>query len=212
MTNFILDSRKLLLLPVVLALILGTGLVVEGTLAQEVTNTGSSDEVSVKINKNLEGDGTKISGHITAKVFDKDGNLIQQTESDNLVVDVGLDGIVDQTFGSTLQSPQQIFDFIHIGTGSVFAPNATQTALEIPLGGACVRVQDASVAVDSTVSGETTATVEASFAGVDCSGSIVEAGIFNNVTSGVMLARATFGIVTIGISDTLTVSYEITIT
>jgi len=199
-----LDRRKLLLIPVFVAIVIGTGLAFQTSLAEEG---------NVFVTKEIKSDSASISGHVTIKVFDENGVLTQYVESDNLVVDVGLDGMVDRIFGTALQPlPLQIFDFVHIGTGSVFAPNATQTDLEIPLGGLCVRVQDVSVFGDSTITGETTATIEALFDGGDCAGQIVEAGVFNNVTAGTMSARSTFGIVTIGAGDTLTVSYEITIT
>jgi len=199
-----LDKRKLLLIPVILAIVIGTGLAFQTSLAEEGNPF---------ITKEVKTDSATIMGHVVVKVFDENGVLTQYAESDNLVVDVGLDGMVDRIFGTALQPlPLQIFDFVHIGTGSVFAPNATQTDLEIPLGGLCVRVQDVSVFGDTSVSGETTATIEALFDGGDCAGQIVEAGVFNNATAGTMVARSTFGIVTIGLGDTLTLSYEITIT
>lgn len=198
-----MDRRKLLLIPVIFAIVIGTGLAFQTSLAEQGNPF---------ITKEVKTDSASISGHLTIKVFDENGVLIQYVESDNLVVDVGLDGMVDRIFGTTLQIPNQIFDFVHIGTGSVFAPNATQTDLEIPLGGLCIRVQDVSVFGDTSVSGETTATIEALFDGGDCAGQIVEAGVFNNATAGIMVARSTFGIVTIGAGDTLTLSYEITIT
>ncbi len=198
-----LDKRKLLLIPVILAIVIGTGLAFQTSLAEEGNPF---------LTKEVKTDSATIMGHVVVKVFDENGVLTQYAESDNLVVDVGLDGMVDRIFGTSLQTPNQIFDFVHIGTGSVFAPNATQTDLEIPLGGLCVRVQDVSVFGDTSVSGETTATIEALFDGGDCAGQIVEAGVFNNATGGTMSARSTFGIVTIGAGDTLTLSYEITIT
>jgi len=153
-------------------------------------------------------DGSKITGHVILQVFDTStGELKAKYENHNLVVDVGLDEMAQATFGVGGVGTTN-FDFINIGTGTT-APTATDTVIQIS---ACARIQDASPDVNSATSGETSVSVISSFDGATCSGAITEAGIFNLITGGQLLARSTFGAVTIGAGDTLNVNYTITIT
>ncbi len=153
-------------------------------------------------------DRSSITGHVILQVFDtQTGELKAKFENHNLVVDVGLDEMAQATFGVGGVGTTN-FDFIEIGTG-VVAPTATDTALGAS---ACARIQDVAPDVNSLISGETSVSVISSFNGATCAGAITEAGIFNAITVNQMLARSTFGAVTIGAGDTLNVNYTITIT
>ena len=153
-------------------------------------------------------DGSKITGHVILQVFDTEtGMLKYKIENHNLVVDVGLDEMSQATFGVGGAGSTN-FDWIEIGTGTT-APTATDTTIETT---ACARIQDASPDSNSGTSGETSTSVISSFDGGTCSGAITEAGIFNAISANQMLARSTFGAVTIGAGDTLNVNYTITIT
>ena len=105
-------------------------------------------------------------------------------------------------------SGSTFFDHLEIGTGGT-APTATDVALETS---ACARLQDGAPDVNSATSGETSVSVIVSFDGGTCAGGIQEAGIFNAISGNEMLARSTFGTVTIGAGDTLNVNYTVTIT
>lgn len=153
-------------------------------------------------------DRSTVTGHVILQVFDTaTGELKNKIENHNLVVDVGLDEMAQATFGVG-GSGSTDFDYIEIGTGTT-APTATDTTIETS---ACARIQDASPDVNSAISGETSVSVISSFDGGTCAGGITEAGIFNGLAGGQMLARSTFGVVTIGSGDTLNVNYTITIT
>ena len=153
-------------------------------------------------------DKSAITGHVILQVFDSQtGELKGKIENHNLVVDVGLDEMAQATFGVG-GSGSTDFDYIEIGTGTT-APTATDTTIETS---ACSRIQDASPDVNSATSGETSVSVISSFDGGTCAGAITEAGIFNGAAGGQMLARSTFGAVTIASGDTLNVNYTITIT
>ena len=154
-------------------------------------------------------DKTAVTGHVILQVFDANGNLKNKIENHNLVVDGGLDEMAEAVFGAGGVGTT-LFDFIQIGIGTT-APTASNTALETPIGG-CARVQDASPDANSATSGETSVSVISSFVGASCAGAVTEAGIFNGLAGGQMLARSTFGAVTIGAGDTLNVNYTITIT
>jgi len=153
-------------------------------------------------------DRSTITGQVILQVFDKQtGELKYKIENHNLVVDVGLDEMAQATFGVGGVGTTS-FDFINIGTGTT-APVAGNTVIEIS---ACARIQDVAPDVNSLISGETSVSVISSFDGGTCAGAITEAGIFNLITGGQLLARSTFGAVTIGAGDTLNVNYTITIT
>lgn len=188
-------------LPVVIAL-LGISVLASTFGSNQQQATSSEHQILPLIN-----DGSKVTGWVTLTVYDQFGNVKQKVENHNLVVDQGLDEMSHRVFGVGGVGTT-VFNYIGIGTSST-APSAGQTALVTPI---CTRVQDASPDSDSSVSGETSTSVISSFSGVTCAGAITEAGIFNAVSSGQMLARSTFGVVTIGASDTLNVNYTITIT
>jgi len=153
-------------------------------------------------------DRSTVTGHVILQVFDTNtGELKYKVENHNLVVDVGLDEMAQATFGVG-GSGSTVFDFINIGTGTT-APTATDTVIETS---ACARIQDVAPDVNSGTSGETSVSVISSFDGGTCAGAITEAGIFNLITGGQLLARSTFGSVTISSGDTLNVNYTITIT
>lgn len=153
-------------------------------------------------------DRSTITGHVILQVFDTStGELKYKVENHNLVVDVGLDEMAQATFGVGGVGTTN-FDFINIGLGTT-APTATDTIIETS---ACARIQDVAPDVNSLISGETSVSVISSFDGGTCTGAITEAGIFNLITGGQLLARSTFGAVTIGAGDTLNVNYTITIT
>jgi len=153
-------------------------------------------------------DRSSITGHVILQVFDtQTGELKAKYENHNLVVDVGLDEMAESVFGVGGVGTTS-FDFINIGTGAT-APDPLDTTIETS---ACARIQDVAPDVNSLISGETSVSVISSFDGGTCAGGITEAGIFNLITGGQMLARSTFGVVTIGAGDTLNVNYTITIT
>jgi len=163
----------------------------------------SSEELRIQ----TESDIAKAYGHFTLVVHDENGYVTGYMQSDNLVVDTGLDCMGDLVFGTTLCTAEALFQFIEIGTGST-APTIADSAIETAIGG-CSRVQDATPAGDTATPGEMTATIESVFSGATCAASVTEAGVFDAASAGNMIARSTFGTVTVGSADTLTVTYNI---
>ena len=159
-----------------------------------------------------------IMGHITMVVTDENGNIKDYIQTDNLVVDEGIDTMGDLIFPDinlNSNGTDGKFDWVGIGTGATGAA-AGNTGEETVIA-TCQRVQDGTVTGVSTVSGEITVTVDASFSGSVCTGAITEAVLTNSGTgtsadAGELLARQTFSAVNVGASDTLTVSWEITLT
>lgn len=148
-------------------------------------------------------DTPKVTGIVTLKHYDKDGNLISQQTSNNLVVTTGLNYIAARMSGTTITQTHMT----HMALG------ADNTATS--LGQTALLDQKERVAVSpagGTVSGNTityTATFPA--AGGSTTNSMVEAGIFNASTSGTMLCRTVFGAINKGPNDSLVATWVITI-
>jgi len=152
-------------------------------------------------------DSVRAYGHFTLVVYDEFGVVKQYQQTDNLVVDTGLDCMGDLVFGTTLCTGEAFFNHIEIGVG-VTAPLISDSTIETAIGG-CARVLDATVAGTSATPGEITATVESTFSGATCAATVTEAAVFDALTVGNMIARSTFPGVTVGAADTLTVTYNI---
>jgi len=152
-------------------------------------------------------DRSTVTGWVTLTVFDSNGIEKLKVQNHNLIVDGGLDEMAQSVFGVGGVG-STVFTFLEIGTSGT-APTATDTTIGAS---ACARIQDVAPDVNSAVSGETSVSVIVSFDGTSCAGGIQEAGIFNAITGNEMLARSTFGTVTIGAGDTLNVNYTVTIT
>jgi len=153
-------------------------------------------------------DKSHMTGYVILQVFDKETGLLKyEMSNSNLIVDVGLDEEAQAIFGAGGVG-STFFNFLEIGTTNT-APAPSDTALA---SSACARIQDLAPDVNTVVSGQTSISVISQFDGALCAGGIVEAGIFNGLAGGEMLARSVFGIVTIGASDLLNVNYTVTLT
>lgn len=169
-------------------------------------------------NSEMYSESSNIMGHITLTVADADGNIVDYVQTDNLVVDLGLDTMGDLVFPDINLNGNATdgkFDWIGIGTGTTAAA-ATDTAEETLISG-CNRVQDDTVEGVSDTTGEITVTVGASFSGASCAGAVTEAVLTNSGTggsagAGEILARQVFSAVNVGASDTLTVTWDIDLT
>jgi len=172
-----------------------------------IIGIASISAFSQELQIQTEVDTAKVYGHFTLVVHDENGFITGYQQTDNLVVDRGLDCMGDLVFGTTLCTAEALYQFIEIGTGST-APTLADLTIETAIGG-CARVQDATPFGNSTISGEITTTVESVFLGTTCAASVTEAAVFDAITSGNIIARSTFGVVTVGASDQLTVTYNI---
>ena len=156
-------------------------------------------------------DGTILQGHFTFTHSDADGNIISIIQTDNLVVNEGMECTADLTFGTTGCTGEAVFQFLALGTGTV-APVDANLALGTE-SGTCARVQDATPALDSSVTGERAITVTSLFSGGTCEGQAFgETGLFDASSTGNMLARSLISpTITLGTGDTLSIDYTITL-
>lgn len=144
-------------------------------------------------------DGLKLKGRVGLVLKDKDGNVKESREIDNLVVNAGLTYIASRMVGTA----KDVMSHMGLGSGST-AASASDTDLGSLLG--------AREALDSSTASTNTITYVSSFEAGDATGAITEAGIFNASTAGDMLCRTVFAVINKAGDDTLSVTWTITLT
>lgn len=189
--------RKDLLIAIVVSVVASASFV--GILATQNSYNTTSDENFLK-----------MKGHLTLVLTDQFGNVKDYREIDNLIVKVGQDLVGRLVFnGNTTLTSPTFANFVAIGTGST-APVLTETALVTPCG---TRVQDTLVITNRQGTGATSkVTADATFAAGNCTGNVQEAGLFDALTVGNMFARQQFAGINKLAGDSLTVTWEITLT
>lgn len=143
-----------------------------------------------------------LKGYVHIKLQDEHGNIIQEEEGDNLIVTTGKAFVAS----ALIAAPSAYMTRVAIGTSSS-ATSVGQTDLQ---GTELARV----VATTSNPTSVTTLLVASFGAGVG-TGTIEEAGIFNATgagpASGTMFSRYLTGTYVKGATDTLTISWIITV-
>ncbi|MEM2759880.1 MAG: hypothetical protein QXU32_00035 [Nitrososphaerales archaeon] len=142
-----------------------------------------------------------LKGHVTLVLLDEFGNVKDYRQFDNLVVNTGFEEVAKLAFATGSSTK---FDFIAVGSGST-APAAGDTALQTQVGN---RKQDSTPTYNS---GTKKVTIDVTFNAGESTGTIRESGLFNASTGGQMFARQTFSDINKGASDSLTVTWEITL-
>jgi len=140
--------------------------------------------------------GTKGELHIVLR--DEAGNVKQEVTVPNLVVTTGLNYIASRMKDATATA------MTHMGVGSgTVDPAAGDTALGSALG--------ARIALTSTTVTANAIEYVATFGAGSGTGAVTEAGIFNALTSGTMLCRTEFAVINKGASDSMTITWTVTI-
>lgn len=139
----------------------------------------------------------KMSGRLIIKKFNEKQELIYQTEVENLVVTAGKNFIASRIVSDS----EDTMGYMAIGD------NATVSALpQTDLGNELARVATSTAsAVDNNI------TFTASFGAGVGTGSLQEAGIFNDTTSGTMLCRTTFPVITKTSGETIAISWVVSV-
>jgi hypothetical protein len=147
----------------------------------------------------------QLHGKLDILLYDELGNVKDERHLDNLIVDRGFEGVAYRIapHDGTV-TPSSPWNYIAIGTGST-APAAGNTALVAEL----VRLQDSQAEYTSTSSKQLK--LQVSFGPGQGTGNIAESGLLNASSGGDMLARQTFSTIAKGASDTLTVTWTITL-
>lgn len=141
-------------------------------------------------------DSISCVGNVKIKVLDQDGKVKEERDLKNLVVSTGLNYICSRMKDATATA----MSHMAIGTGTTAAA-AGDTALGTQL--------DIQSLTSTTVSTNTIAYV-ASF-GTGLTGAVTESGIFNAASAGTMLCRVVFSAVNLSSTDTLQVTWTLTL-
>jgi hypothetical protein len=136
-------------------------------------------------------------GTLGIVLTDENGNLKQELNVTNLVVDAGLDYIASRMKDATATA----MTHMAIGSGTT-DPAPADTALQTQLG----RVSLTS----TTVTGNSVAYI-ASFAAGTGTGAVTEAGIFNASSGGTMLCRTEFAVINKAAGDSMTITWTVTV-
>lgn len=144
-------------------------------------------------------DDLKISGELAIIVTDKNGHIKQSMKVPNLVVTTGKQYIASRMAGTA----DAVMSHMAVGSGTT-AANANNTTLGNELGRA------GSPLFLFQASGNTI-TATATFVDGVGTGAISEAGIFNDALGGTMLCRTVFPVVNKQASDTIAITWTITI-
>ena len=140
-------------------------------------------------------------GFLTIERFNSEGKLLELRKVKNTVVTTGKNFIAGAMIKTTTDSPAAM-THMAIGTGTV-AVAAGDTALGTQ-NGARVTFSEAAAAASNAV------TYKATFSSA-YSGAITEAGVFNAATAGTMLCRTVFSAVNKTTSDTISITWTITV-
>jgi hypothetical protein len=137
-------------------------------------------------------DGLKLKGKLSIALNDE---VVQ--EVDNLVVTAGKEYVASRMKDTTATA----MSHMAIGSGTT-NPAAGDTALETELG---------RVALTSTTVSGAVVTYVATFAAGTGTGAVTEAGILNASSSGTLLCRTEFSVVNKGSSDSMTITWTVTV-
>ena len=141
----------------------------------------------------------KVTGALSIVVTDADGNVKDERQLSNLVVNTGLNYIVSRMKDTTAGA----MSHMELGTGTTAAA-AADTALGTAISGS-------RTALTSTTVSSNTITYVASFAAGTGTGAVTEAGIFNASSAGTMLCRTVFPVVNKQSGDSMTVTWTVTV-
>ena len=142
-----------------------------------------------------------VTGQLGIVVKDSSGNIRDERLIKNLVVNKGLEYIASRMKDAS----KSVMSHIAVGSSSTSA-SATQTDLGSILGS---RVSLAGTSISGSNNEKVVYTC--TFGAGVSSGAITEAGVFNASSSGDMLCRTVFSTVNKGASDTMSITWTITL-
>ena len=167
-------------------------------IAQDLTFS----ELLKKYSKSPFKQTTGIKGSLELTLRKPDGTVIKRRK-DNLIVDTGLTFIGNALTDTTGSRPNAL-SHIEIGTNSTSTPVAAgNTALDTPV----FRKAVVSPAAVSTTGFSVETTFAANEPTTPNPVTILEAGVFNAATGGIMFDRVTFPSISKGTEDTLTLRF-----
>lgn len=142
-------------------------------------------------------ESVNVKGNLEVILLDHLGNQKDYRKIDNLVVAVGKEVIAARLVGNTLA----VMSHMAVGSDNTTAATS-QTTLGVELG---------RVILDSTARASNTITYVATFPAGTGTGSLTEAAILNASSSGNLLCRTVFGVVTKASGDSVVITWNVTV-
>lgn len=139
------------------------------------------------------------TGRVKLQLIGSDGQIKNEQEVKNLVVDDGLDYIASRMKDATATA----MSHMEVGTDNT-TPAAGDSALASAIAGS-------RVALTSTTVTSNAIEYIGDFAAGTGTGAIVEAGVFNASSSGTLLCRTIFSVVNKAADDTLKITWTLTV-
>jgi hypothetical protein len=137
-------------------------------------------------------DNLKMKGHLAIAI---NGEVVHEVP--NLVVTTGKNFVASRIKDSTSDA----MSHMAIGTGSV----------AVAAGDTTLGSEAARAALTSTTVADNVVTYIATFGAGSGTGAITEAGLFNDGSAGTMFCRTTFAVVNKGASDSMTITWSVTV-
>ena len=137
-------------------------------------------------------DNLKLTGKLSIAINDM---IVQET--DNLVVTAGKAYVASRMKDATATA----MSHMAVGTGTV----------DPVVGDTTLGTETARVALTSTTVTSTAVAYVATFAAGTGTGALTEAGILNASSGGTMLCRTEFGVINKGASDSMTITWTVTV-
>lgn len=139
----------------------------------------------------------KMTGDLVVCKFDEQLNLVEQIEVNNLVVTTGKEYIAQRI----ASNDTSVMSHMAIGSNNTTAS----------LGNTQLIAQLGITPLDNVDVSGTVVTYSATFAPGVGTGNIVEAGIFNSDTGGIMLCRTTFPVIVKKATTTISITWNISV-
>lgn len=143
----------------------------------------------------------KLTGRYKAELYGPDGQLKQTVYGKNVVCTNGKEFLASFLYSAALAAATNTCKYIAVGSDST-AEAASNTALGSELSRHTGTVSYVSNQIYQ---------VKATFATGSGTGSIYEYGLFSSSTGGTLISRDTEDLITKGANDTLTVTYQLTL-
>jgi hypothetical protein len=159
------------------------------------SSASTKDEMSMQLNKGFASQ-LPLNINMCVQLFDENGKLLDERFVQNTVTTAGKAGVADQILASPTLAKM---GWMAVGTGS---PGATLLGAEI-----------ARVAFDTKTRSGAVVTVVATFPAGTGTGALTEAGTFDVVTANTvnMWMSASYGTVTKGASDSVVITWTLTV-
>lgn len=165
---------------------------------------GVHDSVSKRTGKGL-GGAFQLSGNVHYLLRDKDGQVKDERDIQNLVTNAGFAAVASLLL-SDVGSAGEAFDYIAIGIGTGQTASSTTLSSEVTTNGG-ERAASTGTRITTTETNDTAQLVLTyNFTG---SFAVTESGVFNDTAAGDMLCVQSFSAINVANGDSLQVTWKI---